>query len=269
MHPYVMNLFRILAAGAVLVYAHKKNQERRNERFFEPLKKYPFELIRLGIIGWALYQFAFIVGLDHTTAGTAAILMASLPLWTALLSFAMGVERLNYIMWGGLALTMIGTTIVVLSGSQEVDMGSDYLIGNLIMLLAAMLWAANTVFTKALVDRVTPIGITVLALIVSIPFLAAVSIPYWQAVEWDRINWLIWIALIFSGSLSTGVAIVFWNSAVKQMGASHTAAFQNLVPLIALLTSFFVLNENILLGQIVGGTLTIGGLVIMRRGRKK
>ncbi|MCH8122533.1 MAG: DMT family transporter [Bacteroidetes bacterium] len=268
MHPHVMNIFRILSAGLFLGYAHHTRQKSLGQGFFEPVKQYPFELIRIGLIGWVFYQIAFIVGLNHTTAGSAAIIMASLPLWTALLSALLLKERLNRVMWVGLVLSISGTFVVVLSGNQNVDLGSEYLLGNLVILLAALLWGVNTVYTKSLVDRVTPIGITMLGLLVSIPFLAAVSIPYWDLVEWERINWLVWVAILFSGGLSTGIAIVLWNGAVKIMGPSHTAAFQNLVPVVALITALVVLDEAILFAQIIGVTLTIGGLFVMRRGRE-
>jgi len=268
MNPNVMNVFRIMASGSVLAYVHHLRQRSTGEGFFDPMRRYPFEIIRIGVVGWFFYQMAFILGLDHTAAGSAAILMATLPLWTALLALAMRVERLNRIMWLGIFICISGTIIVVLSGSQKITLGSEYLLGNLIMLAAAFLWGANTVFTKSLVERVTPVGIAVLGLIVSFPLLCLVSIPYWGDVDWERVTWLTWLAIIFSGSMSTGIAIVFWNNAVKKMGASHTAAYQNMVPLVALVASFFVLGEDILVGQLVGGSLTIGGLIVMRRGRR-
>ncbi|GMQ82479.1 MAG: EamA family transporter [Rhodothermia bacterium] len=269
MNPHVMNVFRILSAGLFLAYAHHKRQRSRGQSFFEPIKQFPFELIRIGLIGWVVYQVAFIVGIDYTTAGSAALIMASLPLWTALLSAVLLKERLNKIMWMGLILSISGVFVVVLSGNQTVDLGSEYVLGNLIVLLAALLWGLNTVYTKSLVDQVTPVGITMLGLLVSIPFLAAISIPFWDSMDWSRVNWYIWVAILFSGGISTGIAVALWNSAVKIMGPSHTAAFQNLVPVVALITALIVLDEAILLAQIVGGSLTIGGLIVMHRARNR
>lgn len=267
MHPHVMNVFRILSSGLVLTALHARRQKSLDQSFFEPLRLYPREIITIGIVGWWMYQIAFIVGLDNTTAGTAAIIMASLPLWTALLSVFFRLEKLSIIGWIGIAVTMIGTAIVMLFGVNKVEVGSTFLYGNAIMLLAAILWGLNTVLTQKLVDRVTPVGITLLALLVSIPLLLIVSLPYWGTVHWPEITYLVWIAIFFSGALSTGIAIVMWNYAVKQVGASHTAAFQNLVPIVALVTSFLILGEQIVIGQIVGGLATIAGLVIMRSGR--
>ena len=267
MHPHVVNVFRIISAGLALLYLHHRRQRDMGQTFFQPLREYPVELVTIGVLGWFMYQIAFIVGLDNTTAGTAAIIMASLPLWTALISVMLRVERLTHVGWLGIVVTMVGTGMVILSGDATVSVGGEYLFGNLIMLSAALLWGLNTVLTRRLVHRVSPVGITILALLVSLPLLSAVSIPYWSEVMWDRVDWVIWAAIIFSGSLSTGLAIVLWNAAVKKVGASHTAAFQNLVPIIALITSYLILHEQILPWQIIGGSFTILGLVIMRKGR--
>ena len=55
-----------------------------------------------------------------------------------------------------------------------------------------------------------------------------------------------------------------WNVGVRQVGPSHAAGFQNLVPIIALITSWLLLGEVPLLLQILGGILIIAGLVVMR-----
>ncbi|TDI77757.1 MAG: EamA/RhaT family transporter [Bacteroidetes bacterium] len=267
MHPHVINVFRLLSAGFVLLIMHVRRQKALGQNILQPLFDYPKELVTIGIMGWFLYQIVFIIGLNNTTAGTAALIMASLPLWTALISIGMNVEKLNSVGWIGIGVTMIGTAAVILTGKGSVDISTSFLFGNLMMLTAAMLWGLNTVLTRKLVHRVTPVGITFIGLIVALPLIGLVSIPFWNTVDWGGVTWVIWLAIVFSGSLSTGLAIVAWNYAVKKVGASHTSAFQNLVPLVALLTSFLILNEQIVFWQIVGGAFTIAGLVIMRHGR--
>ena len=75
-------------------------------------------------------------------------------------------------------------------------------------------------------------------------------------------------ALCYSGIFSTGLAIAMWNIGVKQVGPSHAAGFQNLVPLIALGSSWLLIGEIPVLQQLVGGALIIAGLITMRMSRK-
>jgi len=268
MHPHVVNVFRMLTAGVALAVLYAFRQRKRGERFFAPLISHPREFIRLGIVGWVLYQVAIVVGLNNTTAGSAAIIMTSLPLWTALLAYFMGIERLSKLVWTGLFVSMTGTAIVVLAGDQKIGIGSEYLLGNLIVLTASILWSLYTVLNKKIVHEISPLGLTVHALIVALPFIGLISVPFWNDVDWSRVTIDIWLLIIFSGSLSTGVAIFLWNDAVRTLGPSHTAVFQNIVPFVAVISSFYILGNEILLGQIIGGTLTISGLLLIRRGRR-
>lgn len=267
MHPHVMNMFRLMASGIVLVYVYWLTEGRSMSRCLSPLRTHLGALFRLGIIGWVLYQVAFIVGLNYTTAENAALIMASPPLWTALLATAMGIERLSPAGWSGLMISLAGTITVVLFGSDALTFESDLLLGNFIMLGAAMMWGAYTSLTKPLVTDLRPIAVTVLALLLVYPALVAIGIPYLDTVEWNRVTWLHWAAIFLSGSLSTGVAIAVWNTAVQKLGASHTAAFNNLVPFVAVIAGFLILDDPLFLAQLVGGILIIAGLAVMRRAR--
>ena len=269
MHPHVMNLFRLLAAAAVLTWIYWRRVGGSAEAFWRPLKTDTRAIIRLSLIGWVFYQAAFIAGLDLTYAGNGAIIMSSEPIWNALLSLVMGTERLSGGAWFGLLVSIAGTAAVVIYGTAEISMAGDLLIGNAVILGAAMLWGSYTALTKPVVARHSPLALTVLALLLCLVPLGLLAVPYWGLTDWSQLNVWYWIAIIFSGALSTGVAIVFWNNAVRSLGASHTAAFGNLVPLIALFSGYLVLGDPILPAQLIGGTMIIGGLVIMRWARRR
>ena len=268
MHPHVMNLFRLLGAAAVLCLIYWRRIQRSDTPFWGPLTMDARAIIRLSLIGWVLYQAAFITGLDYTSAGTGAIIMSSAPIWTALLSLVMGTEQLSSKAWLGLVVSIAGTATVVAFGTADIDLSSELLTGNVLVLIAAMLWGSYTALTRPIVQKYTPLSLTVIALLLCLPPLALLAIPFWSETDWERMNALYWFAVFFSGALSTGIAIVFWNNAVRNLGASHTAAFGNLVPLIALVSGFIILGDPILPAQLIGGTLIISGLVIMRWARK-
>ena len=81
-------------------------------------------------------------------------------------------------------------------------------------------------------------------------------------------GWLLW-ALLYSGIFSTGLAYAMWNFGVKQVGASHAAGFQNLVPLVALFASWWLINEVPFWLQLIGGAMILLGLITMRIERNK
>ncbi len=268
MHPHVLNAFRFVASAAVLGGLYVYRRRRRRLPLWKPLRDHPFQIVGLGLLGFLLYQLCFILGLDLTTAGNAALIMASSPLWTALTGFALRTERLRMGSWLALVVVLVGAVIIVLGGSKTIDFGSDTFVGNLIMLGAALTWGVYTALNKPALSYVSATGLTFLGLLFALPFLFALGAAFYETVEWHRVTALHWGAILYSGGLSTGLAIALWNNAVNRVGASDTAVFGNLVPVVALLSSFFMLGEPITFSQVAGGIFVIGGVMAMRRARR-
>ena len=266
-HPHVMNLFRLLAAALVLGVFYYRSTKRAGIRFWDPIRTDFKSFVFISLLGWVAYQIAFITGLDLTTAGNSAIIMSSAPVWTMIVALIWRIEKITLLAALGMLISLVGTSWIILAdGNVAVD--STFFLGNVVILGAAMLWGAYTAYTRPLVQRHSPLALTVLSVLLALPILTVIAIPYCDETAWESVTLLHWVAMFFSGSLSTGLAIVFWNNAVRNLGASHTAAFGNLVPLIALFSGFLLLGDPILPVQLIGGTLVIGGLVIMRWARK-
>lgn len=267
MHPHVLNALRFVVSGAVLGGIYVYYRRKAGLSLWQPLRDHPVQIAALGILGFVFYQFCFIIGLDFTTAGNAALIMASAPLWTAVVGRAFRTEHLARASWAALLIVLIGTCVVVLGGSNEIHLGSSTFVGNLIMLGGAVFWGAYTAFSKPVLSYLSPTGLTFLSLLFALPFLFGLAVPYYGETVWSDVRPIHWLAILFSGGLSTGLAIALWNNAVHVVGASNTAVFGNLVPLIALAFSYALLGERIYIAQILGGALVIGGLLLMRRAR--
>ena len=75
------------------------------------------------------------------------------------------------------------------------------------------------------------------------------------------------LCLLYSGVLSTGLAMPMWSYGVKCAGAAHATMFQNLSPIVAVVAAWLILGEALSADQAIGGSLILGGLFIMRRAR--
>jgi len=267
MHPMAVNVFRFSVSALVLGLLYGWLQRRSTHRFFAPMRTHGRTIALLGIVGYVIYQICFIIGIYHTTAGSAALIMASAPLWTALWGRVSGYEILQRPAWLGLLLSLAGTSCVVAAGSDRIALRAGSLFGNGMMLLAAMLWGGYTAYNKSVVHDVTPTAATFFGILVALPFLIGIGAPYLPGVEWAAVDGWVWTAIVFSGGLSTGIAFVIWNTAVKNVGASNTAVYNNLVPFVAVLAGYLFLNETVNLLQLAGGALIIGGLLLVRRYR--
>lgn len=262
--PFVFNALRlIISASCLAAFAWR---ERRAGVRPAPGISWRQILTYALLIG-ILYQVLFLMGMDRTTAGNTGLIMATVPVWTALLASLFIGERLSRLAWGGLTLALGGTVIVALQKS-DVSTGNEHLMGNIIILLSALAWAGGTVYSRPLLKSISPMQLSASAALCALPVhvLLAMgrygdSVPALQSIN-------LWAILLYAGILSSGLSLPMWNFGVRHAGAAHAAAVQNLVPLIAIGAAWIGRGEAATASQIWGGTLILGGLVVMRVGRR-
>ncbi len=262
---FAVNAIRLFVSVVILgiiVWFMKGNiLDRRPEA--PPIKKQIFVVGLFAFFTALVYQVLFLIGIDATSAGNTAIILSAIPMWIAVLSFFFLKERLPFAAWVGLTIAFAGVVVVSLMKSQE---GSS-LKGNLLMSCAALGWAIGAVMSKPIMKHISPVALTFFSIAVTLP------VHFWLAADtMDQVE-ILWqdkwvgLGLLYSGIFSTGLATAMWNIGVKQVGPSHAAGFQNLVPVIALLASWWMLGETPVVLQVLGGILIIAGLIVMRTKR--
>lgn len=223
--------------------------------------------IVFALVSGLVYPLMFMYGIDYTTAGNTALLLSSMPLWTAVISAIFIRERLPMLTWGSLFIAFVGTAIVIAAGGK-VSMSTENFTGNILMLASAMLWASGTVISGPLLKQITPLRLAFLSSLLTTPIhLLIVSrqlpgeLP--KMAEWHNL-----IAVVYSGAFSTGIAYATWHIGVSRLGGSHASVFQNVVTLVAVLGGWLVLAEPVLTSQLIGGMLMIIGMLCMRYSRR-
>ncbi len=264
MHPFALNVFRFGVSSVTMAVVLGLRHNRGPGTLRSLLKTHPWRIAGLGLLGTLLYQVFFILGIARTTAGTAALIMASAPAWTVIAGHVRGYERLDRLTAAGLLLSLAGTAIVVFGGQERISLSDQTLAGNLLMLGASLMWGLYTAFARPSTRFIPPLELSFLGLIVALPFLVLLGLPHMVTIEWTLATWDVWLAILYSGALSTGLAVVVWNVSVKHAGANYTAVFGNLVPVVAIVGGFLLLDEPIAGAQLTGGAIAICGVLLMR-----
>jgi drug/metabolite transporter (DMT)-like permease len=260
---FVFNAVRLTVSAAVLsVFAIR---ERRNGIRPSP-KISRSQVVIFGIVISGLYQLLFLLGLERTNSGNTALIMATIPLWTAVLARTFIGERLQRSAWLGLLVALVGTLVVVLPNGN-ISTFRGQLVGNLLILSSALAWAGGTVYSRPLLTQISPLQLSAFASVIALPmhllFAAGRIESSLDALQSGQL----WLIILYAGVLSSGLALPMWNYGVRQAGASHAAIIQNLVPLIAIAAAWFTLSETVTAPQLIGGTLILGGLMTMRFNR--
>ncbi|HUP89592.1 MAG TPA: EamA family transporter, partial [Longimicrobiales bacterium] len=223
-------------------------------------------VITIGVFGNMVYQLFFIVGLDHTAPGNASMLLAGTPIITALLSTLLGHERPRWSIWFGVFCTFVGIALIVFS-SATMSTSRGSLLGDVLMFGASILWAFYTVGSRNLVDLHGPILVTAWTLWVGTIGLFLVGIPDLLKTNWSAVSGGSWLAVLYAGILSIGVAYVIWYYGVDRLGNTRTSIYSNITPVIAVLSAWFFLGEVPRTLQLVGAAVIIAGVTVAQLAR--
>lgn len=226
-----------------------------------------FRILTVAVLTGFVYQLTFVIGVPRTLAGNTALILSATPMWTAVIAWSIGMDKLPTISWVGLATTCVGAGLIAFSPSTT-NLGAEYFVGNMLILAASFMWALGSVLSKPLFDFITPTRLAFLSATLTLPAHFAIagrkSLDGLKIIAQDSVAF--W-CVVYSGLFSTGLAYALWNYGVRKVGPSHSSIYQNFVPLVALTSGWFILNELPIGMQLPGGILIIAGLVIMRRGR--
>ena len=260
--PLAFNALRFPLAAAVLGWL----VWRGAGDLFPDRRDIP-RILLLGVIGNVLYQVTFIIGIDWTYAGNASLLLSTTPVWTVILSATAGHEHPNRSVVIGVVGTLIGMVLVVLGSGDQLSLGSDTLRGDLLMIVASILWSAYTVIGATPVGRYGALRMTTWTLWVGTPVLVLMGIPSLANTDLTAVGVGAWLGVVYAGLFAVALAYVIWYHGVEKLGNSRTAVYSNLVPVWALITAWIWLGERPSGLQFLGAASILIGLTIARLGQ--
>lgn len=223
-------------------------------------------ILVLGLLGNVLYQQFFIFGLSSTNAGIASVLLAGTPILTALVSAALGHERVRPRAWIGVIATFAGILLVVRQSGAMSGTDDGTLMGGLLMVGASIAWAAYTVGARPLLARYGATAVTAWTLWSGTAVLVAIGLPQVFALPAGTLTLPIWGAVLYAGALSIGIAYIIWYNGVRVIGNTRTAAYSNVVPVIALAIAWIWLGEVPGTAELIGSGIIIGGVTLAQSG---
>ncbi len=228
-----------------------------------------WRILILGICGITICQVLFIQGIARTTAGNASLLVGGTPIFVTVLSALLRLECVSVLSWIGVALSFVGTAIIIGAGPSGLNFSDQTLVGNVMILFSTLSWSVYTLLSQSLMRRYSPLKITTLAMLTGTPFLLLLSAGELWRQAWLSVSVRGWLGVFYSFFLASAVGFVIWNNSVQKAGNTRTAIFSNLVPVVAVLVSWLFLNETLRLWQMVGAFITLTGVTLARIGPRK
>lgn len=228
----------------------------------EPLTRGDWiRLAALGFVGHFLYQYLFIGGLARTTVANSSLLLAATPVVIALVSAAIGEERIGVLHWLGAALSMAGIYAII---GRSVAVGGAGFTGDLMMAGAVVCWTIYTLGARRLIARHSPVGVTGLSMAIGTLLYVPLVSGNMAAVNWSAISPTTWVMSVYSALFALCVAYTIWYVGVRELGTARTSMYSNLIPIVAMLTAVIFLDEPLGITKVFGAAAVLGGIALTR-----
>ena len=225
------------------------------------------ELRRLLLIAalHALHIIMLNIGTQHTTAARSTIFFTLYPLFAVLFGhFWLPNDRLTLTKTVGIFTAFGGVFLAIMPNLQ--GLSTEYLIGDLIIILSACFLGLRITLTKVFVQDIYPYRLLVWLWALNIPCFYVLSHIFEreQSVEWTLASS---VGLIYQGWIITGFCFLGLTWTLRKYKASKLVVFSFLMPISGVLFSYLFLGDKLTFGLLAGTGLVAIGVYLVNRQR--
>ena len=205
-----------------------------------------------GLLAFAVYHVALNYGEVTVGAGAAGVLIATAPVFTALLAAVFLGERLRPLGWVGMAVSFVGAALISL------DQGGGFALdpGAFLILVYAVCVSIYFVFQKPYLRKYGALAFTTYAVcagtLFALPFLPGLATQALTAPAGTTLT------LVYLGLFPTALAYVTYAYAMSRMDASVAVCFLYLI-------AWVWLGEMPTVLAVVGGFIALAGVLLVNR----
>lgn len=217
-----------------------------------------------GLCGGSIYYIGENTALQYTLVTNVSLLVTLSPIITVLLTKMMyKTEQLSKGFIVGSIIAFIGVACVIFNSSFNIEVKP---LGDLLSIFAAVSFAIYCIVVKKLNARYDTLFISrkifFYGVITALPFLTFQDHFMDFAILKEPV---VWMHILFLGVVCSMLAFILWNEAINKLGASRASNYLYFSPVITLIASVWLLNENVSIVGYIGCALTIGGVIVSEK----
>ena len=222
-----------------------------------------------GVAGGSAYFIAENTALEYTLISDVAVLVSTAPLTTALMgAIFYRDERITWMTCLGMVIAFIGSVMLAMKNGL---VWGDSIVGDLLALLAAFVWAFYSMALKRLNRTYTTLFITRKLFFYGV--LSALPLLFMES---SRVDWAttlrkpeVWGNLLYLGLICSMAAYFIWGITVKRIGAVRASNYFYLSPIISMISAAIWFGERTTAVAYIGCVLILAGVIIAEKFKRK
>ena len=220
-----------------------------------------------GIVWFGLYNIFLNAGERYVDAGTAALIVNIAPALVALLAGFLLKEGFPRPLLVGIAVAFAGVALIAVGASRDTSaVETASATGVLFCAVAAVVCAIGVIAQKLALDHIQPVMSVWLGCVVGVVMCLPFAPELVDEVSAASTHDLVW--LVYLGVFPTAIGFSTWSYALKRLSSGQTASTTYLVPAVATLISWVLLDEVPTALAFVGGAFCLIGVAITRVRRR-
>jgi len=221
------------------------------------------EMVAIAFVGFGVSLLAQFGGTKLSTAAAGAVITSATPAFIILFAWPLLREAPSLPKLAGLALATIGVLRISLAGDQlATQQARDPLLGNLLLVAAAVAWALYTVLARRAARRYSTLAITLSVTAAGLLIVAPVALVELQTQPVGALTPGVIAGIGYVGVGSTAIALYLWNKSFELLDAATASLFFFAQPVVGALLSAIVLREALGLSFFVGAALVAAGVLL-------
>ena len=220
-------------------------------------------LILLGAVLFTVFPVTFNASLRLIEASRGALLLATIPLWSALLARVVRSERLAPRQVIGVFLSLGGVGLALAERGLGWQGGLGSLAGDALMLLTALCGAAYGVLAQRALARYSALTVTTYAMVLGTALLVPAALVEGLVGVFPKLGPQTVALLVFLGVFGGALGFFLWTFALTRLTPTQVTVYINLNPLVAMVLAAVLLAEHLTIIFAAGfGVVLLGVLLV-------
>ena len=248
-----------IAAAAIFLWAKSTGQT-------VTLKKGQAHQVLIFSLLFTVQLSLFYLGLSKSNASRGTLLVNLLPFLVLFLAhFFIPGDRITRRKFFGILLGFAGVAFMFL---EKGDVAGDVRSGDLIILLATLIWSCSVVYLKRILNTFSPFQVVLYSTIISVPFFILGAL-LWDHTMIIRLDTRVVGAVLYQSLITASFGFVAWNTMLKKYGAVSLHSFLFIMPIAGVALGGMVLGEPITGKILLALAFITSGILVVHRKPKK